>query len=140
MPSSSKPRKPYRPKPVIKPCNTRQAWEIEGEAHIGLLAIESGDISDEHIAMVCAHADMVRRLFDDPHHPVRRQAETIIRIVDQIKSRPELRVLSGEEAAIRAAMTVTLPAIRAASNADIYRVAQASLRDMDRFGGVKVKL
>ncbi len=140
MPSSSKPRKSYRPKPVIKPCNIRQAWEIEGEAHIGLLAIESWDVSDEHMAMICAHADMVRRLFDDAGHPVRRQAETIIRIVDEIKSRPVLRVLSGEEAAIRAAMTVTLPAIRSASNADIYRVAQASLRDMDRHGGVRVNL
>lgn len=140
MPSSSKPRKAYRPKPVIKPCNIRQAWDIEGEAHIGLLAIESGDIQDEHMAMICAHADMVRRLFDDPGHPVRRQADTIIRIVSEIQSRPVLRVLSGEEAAIRAAMTVTLPAIRAASNAEIYRVAQASLRDMDRHGGVRVKL
>lgn len=139
MPSSTKPRKTYRPKPVVRPMNVRQSWEIEGEAHVALLAIEFDQITDEHMAMLVAHADMVRRLHN-PGTPVRRQADTIIRIISEIKERPVLRVLSGEEAAIRAAMTLTLPAIRAASNTDIYRVAKASLRDMDRHGGVMVQI
>jgi hypothetical protein len=139
MPANAKPRRRYRPKPVIKPLNMRQAWDIEGEAHMALVALESGEVADEHMAMLAAHADMTRRLAGVDAAVV-RQAETILRMVAAVKDRSELRVLAGEEVAIRAAMQVTLPAIRAAGNAEIYRVSRAALRDMERFGGVRVGL
>lgn len=139
MAANKKPRKRYRPKPVVRPLNVRNQWDIEGEAHAALLAMEYGHVEQEHLAMLCAHADMVRRLFD-PSDPVRRQADTIIRIVSEITDRPELRVWSGEEAAIRAAMQVTLPAIRAASNSEIYHASMAALRELSIYGGVRVNL
>ena len=134
------PRKKYRPKPICNPLNMRDPWAIEGEAHAALLAMESGDVEESHLAMLAAHADMVRRLYG-PDTPERRQADTIIRVIYEIKQRGGLRILHGEDLAIRAAVKVTLPAIRSASNMDIYRVAVASIQDMDRNGGaVRISL
>lgn len=134
MPQSSKPKKKYRPKPVAKALNARDAWAIEGDVHAVLLAMEFDSVQEEHLAMLAAHGDMVRRLYK-PGTPERRQADTIIRVISEIKGRKDSRVLSGEEAAIRAAAQVTLPAIRRASNMDIYRAASSSLRDLNRQGG-----
>ena len=78
MPKNSKPRKAYRPRPVVHPLNARDSWKIEGDTHAALLAMEAGTVEEAHLAMLAAHADMVRRLFD-PSRPERRQADTIIR-------------------------------------------------------------
>lgn len=133
MATSKKPRKAYRPKPVIKPLNIRDAWGIEGEAHAVLLAIESESVSEDHLAMLAAHADMVRRIY--PIGTERIQADAIFRVVAEIKSRPEIRVLSLEEVAIRAAMSITIEAMRKARNADIYKAAMSAIQDMERNGG-----
>jgi hypothetical protein len=139
MAASQKPRKKYRRRPVLNPLNMREEWAIEGDPYAVLMAMDGGCVEESHMAMLAAHADMVRRMFD-PSRPERRQADTLIRIIADIKSRQELRILSGEDVAIRAALTVTIEAIRNATNADIYRSAMASMHDMDKFGGVRVRL
>jgi hypothetical protein len=130
----SKKTKKYRPRPLLNPLNVRDPWKCEGDAHAALLAMESDTVEESHLAMLAAHADMVRRMFK-PGNPERTQADTVIRIIAEIKSRSDIRVLPLEEVAIRAALQVTLPAIRNASNLDIYRAALAGLKDMDRLGG-----
>ena len=139
MASNKKPRKAYRPRPVVNPLNARDPWAIEGDAHSVLLAMEDGFVSEDHLAMLAAHADIVRRIY--PSGPERIQSDAVIRIIRDIKSRPEIRILPLEEASIRAALTVTLDAIRRARNTDIYRAATAAMQDMDRLGGaVRVAL
>lgn len=139
MPANRKPRKAHRPRPVITPLNMRDGWKIEGAAIAALLTLKAGPADEAGLATLVAHADMVRRMHE-PSTPERRQADTVIRVIAEIKARPECVVFPLEEVAIRAAMKVTLPAIRNASNAEIYRVAMASLRDMDRNGCVRVVL
>jgi hypothetical protein len=118
----------------------RDAWSIEGDAHAVLLAIEYDQVDEAHLAMLVAHADIIRRIFQSGTAP-RVQADTLIRVVRDIKARPEIRVLSGEAAAIRAALQVTIEASRGVSNMAIYRAATASMQSMDRNGGgVRVTL
>ncbi|MDD3652442.1 hypothetical protein, partial [Immundisolibacter sp.] len=89
MPRNNRPRKKYRPRPVVKPFNQRDAWAIEGDAHAVLLAIEYDQVAEEHLAMLAAHADIMRRIHPTGTAP-RVQADTLIRIVRDIQSRPEI--------------------------------------------------
>lgn len=133
MASNKKPRKKYRQRPVLNPLNMRDEWDIEGQAHAVLLAIESGSVSEDHLAMLAAHSDMVRRIYTSG--PENIQANAVIRVIRDIKDRDVIVVRKLEEATIRAALVVTIKAIRDASNYDIYRAAVAAVKDMERNGG-----
>ena len=137
MPSSAKPRKKYRPRDVVRPLNVRNAWASEGDVHAALLAMEAGQAEEDHLAMLCAHAHVMQRLALD-ESPERRQADTILRMVGIILRRPDHRITPAEEIPIRAALQVTLPALQRAKNHDLLRAATASLKDQDRWGGVRL--
>lgn len=131
MPGNKKPSKKYRPRPVINPLNARSAWVTEGDVLVAMLAVENGVAEEAHWADIAAHADIVRRLPVAEH--VGRQANGIIRLLSEISVR-EWRAQRMEIVGIQAALEVTLPAMRAARNADIYRAAEASRRDLNQKG------
>jgi hypothetical protein len=142
MPTSAKPKHPYKPRPIVKPLKARNDWIMEGEIHTALLAIKHDQVAEEHLTRLASHADLVRRLETAPWH-AQRQAQTIIRILYQIMQRSKtngITVTALEETALRAALQITLPASRQANNHAIERAARASLVDFDRNGGLKIDL
>lgn len=138
MAGNKKPAKAYRPKTVIRPLNMRNAWMTEGDVHGALIALEAGMATDSHYAMLCAHADVIRRIY--PSGPERVQADSIIRMCSIVMARPDYRITPAEEVAIRAAVKVTLPAMMRASNRNVLDAAIASMADIDRHGGVRLSL
>ena len=140
MPKPARPRKAYKPHPIVKPLKARDDWIMEGEVHAALLAIESGQTQEDHLAMLASHADLVRRLETAPWH-AQRQAQTIVRILaESLTRKPHIYITELEQAAIRAALQTTLPAMRNASNAAIFRAARAAYVAFQRDGGVKVEI
>ena len=138
MAGNKKPAKRYRPKDVIRPLNMRNAWLSEGDVHAALLALEGGVATQDHYSMLCAHADLIRRMYRSG--PERVQADSIIRMVGIVMGRVDHHITPAEELPIRAAVKVTLPALMRASNRLVFDAAVASLADLDRFGGVRVAL
>lgn len=138
MPGNKKPTKAHRPRTVVRPLNMRNAWMTEGDVHVALLELEAGTAAEPHYSMLCAHADIIRRMY--PSGPERVQADTIIRMIGIVMKRPDMRITGAEEVAIRAAVKVTLPALMRASNRKVVDAAVASLADIDKFGGVRVSL
>lgn len=132
MPKSKKPR------PVLNPLNARNKWTIEGDVHACLLAIGAGVTEEQHLADLGAHADMVRRLdCAEPHEVI--QAQALVRTLYDIMLRGKpITVRPTEEAAIRAAVQVTLGTVRRASNHNIFRAAVAARAELDRNGGLRV--
>jgi hypothetical protein len=136
MAGNKKSRKAYRPRDVIRPLNMRDPWLIEGDTHAALLAIEAGTCTEDHYAMLCAHADIVRRMYQSgPEHS---QAETIIRMIGISMERG--RMTPAEEVAIRAAVKVTLHAVQKARNRQIMDATRAAYADISRHGGVRMVL
>lgn len=111
---------------------------VELDPQFALEMVEIGMANENHLAMICAHADLVRRMVNKG--PERIQADTIIRIGSEIMDRPEFAILSGEKAAIIAAMSVTLPVVQRAGNMAIHKASEAMNRDFDRNGGIRVQL
>lgn len=138
MPKSHKPKRAYKPRPVLNPLNARRPWVMEGDVHACLLAIAAGTVGEDHLASLGAHADMVRRIESaEPHEVV--QAQALVRTLYDIMLRGKpVTVRAVEEAAIRAAVQVTLCAARRASNASIFRAAVAARAELDRNGGLRV--
>ena len=139
MPRSAKPKRKYHPRPVVKPLNMRDHWVLEGDVHAALLAIDHGQQMEEHLNALAAHADLIRRLESAPFH-AQRQAQTIIRILAEVMTRGSLQITELEQDAIRAAIKVTLPALRTANNHAIERAAQAAWFAFNRDGGVVVDI
>lgn len=137
MPKSKKPRKPYQPSDVVKPLNMRNPWLTEGDVHGALLALEGGQACEDHLAMLAAHGDIIRRIYpeDSAEH---RQAHTIVRMVGLAVRREGFMVLPLEEAAIRAAVQVTLPALQRATNRKILDAANGARAFAAKHGGVRV--
>jgi hypothetical protein len=138
MAGNKKPAKRYRQKEVIRPLNMRNAWMTEGDVHASLLALEAGMATQEHYSMLCAHADIIRRMFKSG--PERIQADAIIRMIGIVMSREDNHITPSEELPIRAAIKVTLPALMRSSNRDVFDAAMAMMADLDRFGGVRASL
>lgn len=133
MPTSKKPRKKYRPKPAVIPLNIRNRWMTEGDAHALLMAIEGGTFCEQHMADLVAHADIVGKIAKQHgDEVVSRHSQALMRIAIQIQERylstGKFTVTSLEETAIRASMTITIPVMEAASNLDILRAAESSLK------------
>lgn len=139
MPKSEKPKRRYKPGPIVKPLKARNDWVMEGDVHAALLAIKAGQVLEDHLAMLASHADLVRRLETAPFH-AQRQGQTIVRILSDVLQRKPPAVTELEQAAIRAAVQVTLPAVRQADNHAIHRAAQAAWFAYQRDGGVKVDI
>jgi len=138
MAGNKKPAKAYRPKVVLNPMNVRDAWKTEGEVYAALMSLDAGTMEMAHYSMLCAHADVMRRVY--PSGAVNVQAATIMRMVDIIMKRSDRHVTPAESDAIRAATTVTLPAMRSTPNRKLVAASVDSLKDIDRLQGVRLSL
>ncbi len=137
MAGNKRPTKKHKPRDVVRPLNMRNAWKIEGDAHVALLALEGGTFSEQHAVDLITHAEVVRRITGEGAHE-HRQATTIIRMLANAMDRGEWRVLPLEEVAIRAACKVTLPFIRQARSIDILRAASSARSDVGKTGGIRL--
>ncbi len=59
MPRSSKPKRQYRSRPVVNPLNMRNPWNIEGQAHAALMAVNGKAMTEDTTTSIAAHADVV---------------------------------------------------------------------------------
>lgn len=139
MPKSAKPKRAYKPRDILKPLKARNTWALEGDVHIALVAIKADVVQEDHLATIAGHADLVRRLETAPFHAM-RQAQTTIRILADVMERKPPHVTELEQAAIHAALQVTLPIVRHADNHAINRALQAQWFAFQRDGGVKVEI
>lgn len=137
MAANKKPRKAYRPKPVVRPLNIRDRWKTEGDGHAILLAMEGGTFAEQHLADLVAHADMLSHIAQRRKDlVVVRHANALLRVAIAIQLRNQehgaLTVTRLEEDAIRASMAVTMDTLETATNMEILTAAEASLRRHDR--------
>ncbi len=133
MAGNKRPSKRYVPREIVKPMNVRDVWMTEGDVHAALLAMEYGSLDGSHIAHLAAHAQIMMNIHDSG--PVHVQANSIIRMLKIIVSRPDMHVTRSEELPIRAAAKVTLPALIAASNIQIHRAAMNAMHAASKNGG-----
>lgn len=136
MPANKKPRKAYRPKPIIKPLGIRNRWMTEGDAHAILLAMEGGTFAEQHLADLVAHADVAGRIARGRSDDLAdRHCRSLMRVAIAIQERNlktgTINATELEEAAIRASMQITIEIMRTASNQEILRAAEASLKRME---------
>lgn len=135
MPANKKPRKAYRPKPIIKPLGIRNHWLTEGDAHAILLAMEGDTFAEQHLADLVAHANVVSGIAmgrgDDLAD---RHCRSLMRVAIAIQERNlktgTIKATELEEAAIRASMQITIEIMRKASNQEILRAAETVLKRM----------
>jgi hypothetical protein len=137
MATNKAPRKKYRPKPVVRPLNLRNAWLTEGDCHALLLAIEGKTFAEQHLADLVVHADMTAKIAQRRRDLlVVRHANALLRLAITIQARNQergiLAVSTLEETAIRASMEITLPFIRGATNLEILTAAEAGMRRHER--------
>lgn len=142
MPANKKPRRAYRPKPVVKPLGMRDNWKIVGSAHAALLALGSGSYDDVHQHRLVAFADICRRCAK-PGSPEFIQARSLLSTLLDVQVRHNAsgaphHVTALEEVSIRTACSVLIPWAEHVPNMDILRASAASLREFDKLGGIRL--
>lgn len=135
MPASSKPRKKYHQKAVIRPLNARNRWITEGAAHAVLVAMEAGQFEQDKLVDLVVHADVAARIARGRGLLAEaRHGDALIRVAQAIQARNldsgQVRVTPLEEVAIRASIKATLRVMQNASNAEILGAAETALRRM----------
>lgn len=143
MPANKKPRKAYRPRPAVMPLNMRDNWKIVGSAHAALLALDAGTYDEHHQHALVAFADMCRRIAK-PGTVEAIQARGLVTVLFGIQRRSlatgAVMVANTEEATIRAACSVLIEWLEQQPNSVILHAAMTGLREMNRFGGLRVNL
>ena len=142
MPGNKRPRKKYRPRPTVKPMNIRNRWLTEGDLHALLMAIGGGTVCEQHLADLVAPADVAHRIASSKGDAVSaRHAHALYRTAVDIQvrnlDRGGITVTRTEEAAIRASASITMRVMESASNMEVLRAAQDSLKMLE--GGSRVR-
>lgn len=141
MANTKKPRKPYKPKMIVKPLKMRdeQAFELPGYAASLVLGTEH--LQEQHIYDLLSAADMCRRVApnDDPILPV---AQDMVEAVCDIQQRHErtgkLGVNGDELVAVRRSIGKLIEYLRRVPNIKIARAAHDALQEFNRHGVLRV--
>ncbi len=137
MPRNAKPRKPYRPKPVIKPLGIKNTLKLEMPGHIGLLALGRGWLDITHLRDIGSHVCLVERVAEATRQPevaslARKAIAIFVRCEDRFERTGRPGTTGDEMIALRDIVSETLPWMTRQSNAVIHRESMALLRDYDK--------
>ena len=141
MARSSKPRKPYRPKPVVKPLGMRDAQQLEFPGYAASLALGQGHFEEQHVYDLLSNADLARRIAPDGH-PVLPVAQAMVEAVAAIQQRAQRSgrhgVTGDELRVLREGIGRTMDYLRTVPNVAIARASQAAVAEFNRNGVLRV--
>jgi hypothetical protein len=141
MGRSSKPRKPYRPKPVVKPLGIRNAQMLEFPGYAASLALGQGHFEEQHVYDLLSNADLARRIAPNGH-PVLEVARQMVEAVAAIQQRAQRsgrHGVSGDELRVlREGIGRTMDYLRTVPNVAIARASLAALAEFNRNGVLRV--
>lgn len=138
MPANKKPRKPYRPKAVLKPLGVKDGRKLEMPGRVGLIAIGTGWLDINHIIDIGCHAALVVRVArdvgDQDAGDVASQAVKICETChDRFERTGKAGVTGDELRMLREIVPATMAWIAQQPNQRIYDASQALLKILDRW-------
>lgn len=141
MGNSTKPRKPHRPKPIVKPLGMRDTLSYEMDALQALDALGSGYFTEQHVYHILSAADLVKRIAPKELE-IRAFAQEIIYAICEIQVRIQRDNKAGvtgpEMTLLRAHTGKMIAYLRDAPNVAIYRASTAALAEFNRTGLLRV--
>lgn len=137
MAANKKPRKAYRPRPVIKPLGIKNTVKLEMPGHVGLLALGQGWLDITHLRDIGSHVCLVERVADATGQPdiankARKAIAIFVRCEDRFERTGRPGTTGDELKQLREIVTETLPWLTRQSNFVIARESQALLRAFDK--------
>lgn len=136
MSRSRRPRKAYRPKPVLKPLGIKDAC-IYVPGRVGQLALGTDWLTRDHLIDIGSHAmvaQRVARAVGDAE--MESAADEIARIILEAENRRDRTGRVGttgpEMLRLRALLDLTLPWLAEQPNIVIHRESTRPIRDFDR--------
>ena len=141
MSKSKKPRKPYHPKPVVKPLGIRDNLKYEMPALQALEALGRDHFIEQHVYDLLSPADLVKRIAP-ADADVRIAAQHCINAVAEIQRR-NLRTgkpgVSGTEmTTLRENMGQLIAYLCGVPNVKIYRAALDAVEEFNKTGVLRV--
>lgn len=141
MSRSTKPRKPYHPRPVVAPLGMRNAVAMEMPGYQASMALGQPHFCEQHVYDLLSNADMTRRIAPDGH-PILPVAQAMVEAVAAIQRRAQehgkLLVRGDELRVLREGAGKTIEFLRGASNVEIARAAAAAVAEFNRTGVLRV--
>lgn len=141
MASNAKPRKPHRPKPIVKPLGMRDHHKHELPALVAMGALGTDHLTEQHVYDLLSAADLVKRIAP-PDAEIRIAAQAVINAICEIQHRAQRTGKTGvtgeEMTVLRSCMGGVIAYIRGCSNVEIYRASMAALAEFNRTGALRV--
>jgi hypothetical protein len=141
MGNSAKPRKPHRPKPVVKPLGMRNAALHELPPLQALEALGRDHFTEQHVYDLLSCADLVKRTAP-ADAPIREQAQEVVYAVAEIQRRSQRTGRPGatgdEITVLRNNIGKLIAFLRDVPNVAIYRATVAALAEFDKLGALRV--
>lgn len=141
MGNSTKPRKPHRPKPVVKPLGMRDHHKHELPALAALDALGKAHFAEQHVYDLLSAADLVKRIAPKDAE-IRVAAQAVIHAIAEIQHRAQRTCKTGatgpEMTAIRQSMGSVIAYLRDCTNVQIYRASLAAVAEFNKTGALRV--
>lgn len=141
MSANKRPRRAYRPKPIVKPLGMRDESKFELPGYIASLALGQPHFCDQHVYDLLSNADMTRRIAPEGH-PILPVAQAMVEAIAAIQQRAQERgklLVTGDELRVlREGVGKTMDYLRTVPNVAIARAAQAALVEFNRSGVLRV--
>jgi hypothetical protein len=141
MGRSTKPRKAYRPKAVVKPLGIRNEQDFEFPGYAASMALGKGHFEEQHAYDLLQSADLARRIAPNGHAilPIAQDMVNAVAAIQQRAQRTGRYGASGDEMRIlRDGIGRTTDYLRSVPNADIWRASKAALDEFNRTGVLRV--
>jgi hypothetical protein len=137
----TKPRKKYRPKPVVMPLGMRDNFAFEMPALQALSALGQPHFCEQHVYDLIATGDMTKRIAPADHEIV-AVAQPVIDVCADIQERAQRTGKTGvtgdEVRVLRDGVPKLIAFIRRSPNPAIYRAALAAHDEFNRTGELRV--
>lgn len=141
MGNSTKPRKPHRPKPIVKPLGMRDHHAHELPALVAMDALGTAHFSEQHVYDLLSCADLVKRIAP-ADAAIRLTAHAVVVALAGIQRRAQRTGKTGvagpEMTAIRQCMGMVIAYLRDCSNVQIYRASLAAVAEFNKTGALRV--
>jgi hypothetical protein len=135
MPANRKPRKAYRPKPVVKPLGMKALDKLELPGRLAIAGLGADWLSIHQVYDIGAHAMLAAQLSEDEPE-IRKAARAIMAVVKSMQDREErtgkMGATGDEMATLRAMTAVTMPWVTAQPNTAIHAASTRLLAAFDR--------
>lgn len=141
MANTKKPRKPYKPKMIVKPLKMRDEQAFEMPGYAASLVLGTEHLQEQHIYDLLSAADMCRRVAPDGD-PILPVAQDMVEAVSEIQQRHQrtqkLGVTGDELRTVKATIGRLIEYLRTVPNIKIARAAHDALTEFNRYGALRV--